>query len=605
MAEIKCHPVRIVHYVDMIIFSFAKIKYPLAVLILSSSLGCASSPSTDTNSTQDRNPATHSESSGSGRQQEGHYDHQHDEDAPEGLVLGQCQVCFDDVTDQDITNHKAYACSENHCIDTHCLAHQVKSLEIHSLDQVKELQNHGLSCCGEGGKCKERIALDTVKDLLEKADRKALNERLTKIEKSAKLGLDARAEREINALSYGIEGAFNLCCPANGCGATLDKIQGCNAATCSDETCKATFCYLCLKQTGSFLGLTKGTAEYAAEEIKAHDHVRLHSNNYWEERPGFTERYHWQISRKEIAGFFKGKIDPKVRQKALEPHKALLEEKNLWPMPAGMKTEAWIKVVQATPKSSRKYYVYENHGQNQKKVRVEKTEALHTKERKIELLQNEYIYLRQQGDMKNAELVKSALESMGGQVFASLDLRDGAQPVAPVVAANGAILGQAGNANRGGGVRNQPVQQPFAENERLHPVLGAEQVQVFRALGEEQYRVGDLIWSSAAVAHHEEGGEVREMNWDAANRFCRDLGDGARLPTKEEYGALGRAMGRPNNYNPDMIADMRGNWFWSSSVHPGYLHYYYVFYGNDGDIDDARRVNDVGAVRCVRVAGRG
>ena len=58
------------------------------------------------------------------------------------------------------------------------------------------------------------------------------------------------------------------------------------------------------------------------------------------------------------------------------------------------------------------------------------------------------------------------------------------------------------------------------------------------------------------------------MNWDAADRFCRALGDGARLPTREEYEALGRAMGRPNNYRSDMIADMRQNWFWSSSVNP-------------------------------------
>ncbi|MEO5970810.1 MAG: hypothetical protein ABIQ95_12860 [Bdellovibrionia bacterium] len=83
----------------MTISSFAKIKYLITVLILTSSLGCASSPSTDTNSTRDRNPATHSASSGSGRQQEGHYDNLHDQDAP--MVLGQCQVydpCHEQLT---------------------------------------------------------------------------------------------------------------------------------------------------------------------------------------------------------------------------------------------------------------------------------------------------------------------------------------------------------------------------------------------------------------------------------------------------------------------------------------------------------------------------
>jgi hypothetical protein len=562
----------------MIISSFAKIKCPLAVLILISSLGCASSPSTDMNSTRDRNPATHSASSGSGRQQEGHYDHQHDQDAPKGLVLGQCQVCTDDVTDKDIVENKALACSQNHCVDTHCLAHQIKSLEIHSYDQVKEFRNHGLSCCGNAGKCKERIALETIEDLLEPTDRQALKDRLTKVEKSAKSGLDTRAEREVTMISMGIENSFNLCCPANGCGSTLDKIEGCNAAICSDESCKQSFCYLCLKQTGSFHGLTKGTAEYAAAEIKAHDHVRLHSNDYWETRSGFTERYHWQISRKELAVTFKGKIDPKVREKALEPHKALLEEKNMWPLPAGIKTAAWIKEVEATPETSRKYYVYENDG----KDRVEKTEQLHTKEKKIELLQNEYVFLTQEGDKKNAELIKIATEGMGGQVFASLDVRDGAQPVAV-----------GGN------------QRP--ENERLQPVLGDEQVQAFRALGNDQYRVGDLIWSSAVqkARRRERVGEivgngVRTMNWDAADRFCRNRGDGARLPTHEEYEALGRAMGRPNNYRADRISDMRQNWFWSSSVFPGHRDMYYKFFGKNGELGVDDRNGDGGSVRCVR-----
>ncbi|MEO5969411.1 MAG: DUF1566 domain-containing protein [Bdellovibrionia bacterium] len=560
----------------MIISSFAKIKCPLAILILTSSLGCASSPSTGTNSTQDRNPATHSASSGSGRQQEGHYDHQHDQDAPEGPVLGKCHVCtVDDVTDQDITNHKAYACSENHCIDTHCLAHQVKSLEIFNLEQVRELKSMGLSCCGAEGKCQQRISMETIEALLNPEDKKALDERLTKVEQSASSAASSQsAHTEVSKLSQEIEGAFNLCCPASGCGATLDKIQGCNAATCSDKTCEATFCYLCLKQTGSLLGLTEGTAEYAAEKIKAHDHVRLHSNDYWDKRPGFTERYHWQITRKKLKEVLKG-VSPKERQKALEARKDLLEEKYFWPMPAGMETEAWIKVVQATPESTRKYYVYENHGQNQKKVRVEKTEALHTKERKIELLQNEYIFLTHEGDKKNAELVKLALQDLGGQVLASLDVRDGAQPLRQQV-------------------------QPLAENESLHPVLGDEQVQVFRTLGAEQYRVGDLIWSSAAHKFRE-GRNAWDapdgLNWDAAGGFCRGLGDRARLPTREEYEALGRAMGRPNNYDPDMIADMRGNYFWSSS--PNGNNSAWGFNGCSGGVENYGR-GFHGAVRCVR-----
>ena len=55
---------------------------------------------------------------------------------------------------------------------------------------------------------------------------------------------------------------------------------------------------------------------------------------------------------------------------------------------------------------------------------------------------------------------------------------------------------------------------PLNPNERLEPVVGTDQVQSFVPLGEEQYREGNVIWSSAA---HEEA--RREV-----------LGIGAREP---------------------------------------------------------------------------
>jgi hypothetical protein len=433
-----------------------------------------------------------------------------------GYTVGQCQICLEDVTDNDIVSCNAYACSENHCVDTHCLAHQVSALEIHSCDQVNELKIHGLSCCGDGGKCKERIALDTVKTLLEPTDWKALDQRLTKIEKSVKSGLDAQAEREITIISHGIEKAFNICCPAIGCGGFLDKIEGCSAAICQDKTCKTMFCYLCLKQQ--------------ANSEASHAHAREHSENYWEMRPGFTERYHWQISRKELVVTFKGRLDPKVRKAALEFHKSLLEEKNMWPMPAGMKTSDWIESVQNTLQSSRKYYKFTNNG----KKREEKTEALHTKAKKIELFQNEYIYLNREGAKKNADLVKVVLQGMGGAVFVSLDVRDAGrpqpaaiavrqaeggqrvQPVQPAVAVrqNGRML-VGGRWQRAqpeqvaaiavrqaeGGQRVQPVAVAVGQ---LELVLGADQVQSFVQLG-PQYRVGNLIWSSTFNYQTQEG----------------------------------------------------------------------------------------------------
>jgi hypothetical protein len=549
---------KVVYYVDMIISSFAKIKYSIAVLILSSSLGCASSPSTDMNSTQDRNPATHSASSGSGRQQEGHYDHQHDQDAPEGLVLGQCQVCFDDVTDKDIANHKAYACSQNHCVDTHCLAHQVKSLEIHSLDQVKELQNHGLSCCGEGGKCKERIALDTVKDLLEKADREALSQRLIKIEKSASSAVPSQpVHTEVSKLSQEIEGAFNLCCPASKtsfyffkekCGATLDKIEGCNAAECSNEACKSSFCYLCL--------------EPQKDKQAAHAHALGHSGDYWEMRPGFTDRYHWQITRKKLKKVLKG-VNPKERQKALEARKDLLEEKYFWPMPAGMKTKAWIKEVEATPESTRKYYVYENHGQNHEKTRVEKTEALHTKEKKIELLQNEYIFRQQQKDSKSAKEINTELKRLGAPVYASLDTRD-AEPAPNLAQAHRLI--------------------PVMEND---PRVN----QQFARLG-NMYEAEGIIFS---------GVPPRKMTQPDATEFCHSLGEGYHLPTKEELTNFCVALGYPDRYNPRQVPDQQYNGFWTSTVNPKNPDRFYNLEGYTGAFYGESKGREF-AVRCVRSA---
>lgn len=93
------------------------------------------------------------------------------------------------------------------------------------------------------------------------------------------------------------------------------------------------------------------------------------------------------------------------------------------------------------------------------------------------------------------------------------------------------------------------------------------------------------------------------MDWKAADRFCRGLGGGARLPTREEFEWLGRAMGRPNHYRSDMIADMRRRWFWSSSVKERDPGHYYYFNGDSGVISDTFGRNRHGSVRCVYSLG--
>lgn len=128
----------------------------------------------------------------------------------EAFAGGSCTVCFDNVTDEDISHHKAYACSNHHCIDRDCLTSQVEAVE-----DVKELESKGLSCCGE--KCKERVSLATIREILEPKKRQALDARLAKAS-----GMIDRSEAEVQRLAEGIEGAFNLCCPTEGCGSTLD-----------------------------------------------------------------------------------------------------------------------------------------------------------------------------------------------------------------------------------------------------------------------------------------------------------------------------------------------------------------------------------------------
>lgn len=70
--------------------------------------------------------------------------------------------------------------------------------------------------------------------------------------------------------------------------------------------------------------------------------------------------------------------------------------------------------------------------------------------------------------------------------------------------------------------------------------------------------------------------------------------DSQRLPTKEEFEVAERHGFR------DVLDNMNGRWFWSSSVHPDYSLYAYHFHGRIGYIYvDYRDLDDDFAVRCV------
>jgi len=105
----------------------------------------------------------------------------------------------------------------------------------------------------------------------------------------------------------------------------------------------------------------------------------------------------------------------------------------------------------------------------------------------------------------------------------------------------------------------------------------------FAALG-NMYQVGELIWSGVAP---------KEMNQREAERFCQALGQGARLPTKEEWEVLKQVMTIPSrNFNPELLPGTKGKWFWSSSVGPNDAENAFHFYGTFGYVGSfSRHIN--------------
>ena len=143
-----------------------------------------------------------------------------------------------------------------------------------------------------------------------------------RFDRAASSAAESRTKEEVNRLMLGITESFVIQCPIDGCGAACDRIEGCNAAQCQSEECGNRFCYLCL--------------ESQKDHVTGHAHARAHSNNYWEQRPGYLERYHWLLARKNLAALLKSKVEESTRSQALEENQALLKEKKMWPMPAGL-----------------------------------------------------------------------------------------------------------------------------------------------------------------------------------------------------------------------------------------------------------------------------
>ena len=211
----------------MITSSFVKIKYHIAILILIGFCILSGCQSGKVLPDDIRAPASNGESS--------------HESLSGSKHNAACTVCHENVSKQEIAEHKAYVCSDGHCIDQGCVAEQVKSIA-----NVKSLETLGLPCggrvegkdqyCGEA--CKEKISLTIIRKILKPEERADLDIRLAK----ANSHTESDGPRtELQRVTQAVEDAFNLCCPKEGCGYVLDKIEGCNAAICENEACKSTF----------------------------------------------------------------------------------------------------------------------------------------------------------------------------------------------------------------------------------------------------------------------------------------------------------------------------------------------------------------------------
>jgi hypothetical protein len=303
------------------------------------------------------------------------------------FAAASCTVCLEEISEEPQATAPANTikCAQGHFIHSECIGDQIRGIE-----DVLSIKTKGIRCGGlnsDDTQCKQILPYEEIRKILSPAQLESLD---TRLHAAAKPNDQSFIDQEVHRLSRAISDAFNLICPIDGCGCTLDKIELCNAAVCPNPECKAAFCYLCL--------------ESQENDGATHWHTQGHSGDYWEKRPGYVERYHWLVVRKKLAFVLNGRAEAEVRGGVLHSQRKFLEERNMWPFPAGIMSSDWI-------------------------VEVQNDTQLST-DKKIELLQNEAIFRRQAKDFKNAALVEVEIRKLGGAVLSSLDVRD-AGGVAP------------------------------------------------------------------------------------------------------------------------------------------------------------------------------
>jgi len=471
-----------------------------------------------------------------------------------------CEVC------SELAGDQAIICSHDHAECAVCVRGQVEAF-IENPAALERLREVGLPCVhselathGTATRCLDREPWVKVRGLVSDGQ-------LERIERTLAEFAASKDETTSSDLKDQIHDFFNLRCPRAECAGVLDAIEGCNAATCS--ACESRFCYLCL--------------EAGATSVAVHAHARAHSGNYWENRDGHTgvrpveghpysevETY-TTLDRDphtdEMIEVLKSRpytytdryhwllVREKLEARVTAPLHADLEsflrERKMWPMPAGQPTDGWITALPDSGLDARS---------------------------QVALLQNELIFQVRRGHADQAQILRAELDRRGVPALLTLDV--------PPPRAGGAAAFAAAQ-----------LIQPVLEGQGRWNRVNSE----FRGLG-NMYYVAGLIWSGVAP---------RLMTQEEAVAFCRDtVGGAARLPTKDEYLALSRALGsrQPDieapggcdvsGYKSNLLPDMGKRGFWSASEVVGRPRAAYRFDGIHGYARGVNRDSSF-SVRCV------
>jgi hypothetical protein len=113
-----------------------------------------------------------------------------------------------------------------------------------------------------------------------------------------------------------------------------------------------------------------------------------------------------------------------------------------------------------------------------------------------------------------------------------------------------------------------------------------------------------MIWSTALRKE----GRVATMDHFQAEKICKSIG--ANLPSREDFERLksylltretvvNGEIQENEGYEPQVLPDLAGNLFWSSTRNEFFSRSVYVFVGSTGNAGDGIRDFDRNAVRCV------